>query len=199
MTIINLKKKYIFISNKNCYPPLINQILYRDNYDSCYNAMEMNYVQLREIFEKKNINIDEFYIFGFIRDPIDRLLESFKNDYRKNIYLKKYGIIFGYNIQSFITYVSYNYYNDFNKFEYMFHNQDGVLPENVNIFKYENIIESLIEIFKNININYNVLENKKYIKLQCEKIIPPNDFNIPILTNNLIKQKYKVDSKYYNY
>jgi hypothetical protein len=199
MTIINLKKKYIFISNKYCYPQMINNILYQDGYDSCYNGIGMNYVQLKKILEKKNINIDEFYIFGFIRDPIDRLLECFKNDYRKNIFLKKYGIIFGYNIQSFITYVSYNYDIDFNNFEFMFHNQEGELSQNINIFKYENIIESLIEIFNKININYDVLEYKKNIKLQCNKIIPPNEFNIPKLTTILIKQKYKYDCKYYNY
>lgn len=199
MTVINLKKKYIFIANMKTASTTIHYLLKKDNPDLISMksvktkpiGKHDNYNKIKFFLKTHNLNIDNFYIFGFIREPCDRMQSCFNHDITGNYLLRKYGLIYGYNIQSLTSYVNYGLEQHFQPFKYMFCNKNGILPTNVHIFKYEELDKSINNIFNKFNIpKPNKLPNINKSNIETNYIFDNK-------LKEVIKKRYPDDWSYY--
>ena len=196
MTFINFKKKYIYISNIKEISYLINNLFI----SLSSNHRFINIYTFKEIDEylhtlNFNLNINDFYIFTFIQDPIKFIYNNFIEDINNDYYLNKEGIIYGKNIQSFYSYIKYNHCRNIFNIKDYYYNKDGYLNKNVNIFKIENIgnIINKLSIVFNIDleniindININQINNKYNI-----------NFDLNIQIKDLVKSRYPIFWSYY--
>ena len=196
MTFINFKKKYIYISNIKEISYLINNLFI----SLSSNHRFINIYTFKEIDEylhtlNFNLNINDFYIFTFIQDPIKLIYNNFIEDINNDYYLNKEGIIYGKNIQSFYSYIKYNHCRNIFNIKDYYYNKDGYLNKNVNIFKIENIgnIINKLSIVFNIDleniindININQINNKYNI-----------NFDLNIQIKDLVKSRYPIFWSYY--
>jgi hypothetical protein len=199
MTVISLRKKYIFIANMKTASTTIHHLLKKDNPDIIsFKSVHTkpigkhdNYIKIKNYLKYLNYNIDDFYIFGFIREPSDRLISCFKHDIKGNYINKKYGLHLGLNQNSLSFYIENGLEQHFRPFKFMFCNENGYLPNNVKIFKYENLSNAINEIFNNINIKIpNKIPMKNNSKLKIR-------LSINNSLSNIIKNRYKFDCEKY--
>jgi hypothetical protein len=200
MTVINIKKKYIFIANMKTASTLIHKLLKQDKPDliSMRTIYETpigkhdNYMRIKKYLKTINYEIDDFYIFGFVREPCDRLISCFKHDLNGKYLPYKFQQIYKYDLRSFVSYIIYNQEKHFRSFKYMFCNEQGRLPDNLHIFKYEDLIKIIPSIFSKFNIYYP--NNLPVINPAKNNIT----FDLPKNIKDLIKKRYRDDWKYYN-
>jgi len=194
MTIIDFKKKFIFIANEKTGSTSFHN--YYKNFlsnDKIYSARSkntrpigkhFNYQNIKNYLDKRKINIDDFYIFGFIRNPVERIKSCFC--YEKMRKRHKYYI----NNQNYNKYIKNNDEKHFSPINEVFYNENNKLPNNVHIFKIENINESIKIINKTIGIN----NNTKFPFLNVSK---KQDLIITSKKLEILKKRYKLDFSYY--
>jgi hypothetical protein len=193
MTFINLKYKYIFISNLEEISNIIYEYFLSISEDNIYLNLK-TFKEINLLLNYNKLDINNFYVFTFIKNPIQIIYNNFLNDIKNNYHLKKNGIIYGNNIQSLYSYINYDHCrNIFNIKDYYYNNDS--LPNNMNIFKIENIKETLTKLTNKFNINSNSINNKL-----DTNIIKLSKINFEINSNleNLIKSKYPIFWSYYN-
>ena len=197
MTIIDFEKKFIFIANKKTGSSSIHKyykiFLSKNRIFSTFSIFSKpigkhdTYLEIKKYLDKKKININDFYIFGFIRDPITRIKSSFlyeKKDYQHN-----------YNLNNF----DFNYYikkgeeKHFHSINEVFYNEQNKLPNNVHIFKLENIENSIKIINKAIGKKNNNMNTLKVFNATEKKNLIIKPYTLLILKN-----RYKTDFEYYN-
>lgn len=200
MTIIDFKNKFIFIANKKTGSTTIHNYLKRfSSNHSIYSKKSIfdkpigkhdSYLKIKSYLESINVNIDKYYIFGFIRNPCDRIKSCYKYEKYKNFeHLKDYNL----NSDDFNKYIKLNLVKHFDPVDKMFFNENNEIPINITIFKLENLNDSIDIIFENINF-------KKYRRRR--KIIKENytdDIKLEISSVNkyILYYRYPYDFSFY--
>lgn len=195
MTIIDRKSKYIFIANKKTGSTSIHRFLakkYEKNNELSSNRSHAlismktifdrpigkhdTYLQIKQFINshKKYGNINDYFIFGFIREPCDRLLSSYKYEGQKI---------------GFEQYVKNNMTKHFHPVPVVFHNRKR-LPPNVHIYKLEELDKSMIEICRRLKLTYKPLS-------VCNKTSKKRKPNVTNNMKNIIYKKYPIDAKHY--
>ena len=184
MTFINLKNKYIFISN------IINNNFLSFSEEHIYLNLK-TFKDINIYLNNNKLDINNFYVFTFIKDPIQLIYNNFVNDLKNDYHLKINGTIYGNNIQSLYSYIKYNHCrNIFSLKDYYYENES--LPNNMHIFKIEDI-----------QIILNMLSSKfkfknKIIKNNLNNKVININFEIDLNLKKLIKNKYPIFWSYYN-
>ena len=195
MTIINFDKKFIFIANQKTGSTSVHDYYINSlSKNSIYSARSIhskpigkhdNYRTIKQYLDKSGFNIDDFYIFGFIRNPVERIKSCFL--YEKKIHCHNYEI----NNENFKKYIENNDEKHFTACNEVFYNQNTELPSNVHIFKIENLYKSIEIINKNIDIEDNNIEIKTLnSSKQCVLIMNPK-------TLEILRNRYDSDFTYY--
>ena len=193
MTFINLKYKYIFISNLDEISNIINNFFISNSDENLYVNLK-TFKEVDLFLTNNKLDINNFYVFTFIKNPIQIIYKNFLNDIKNDYYLLKNGIIYGNNIQSFYSYINYDHCRNIFKIkDYYYYNNS--LPSNMNIFKIENMNQILTKLSKKFNFNDNLMNYK--LKDNNNN---PSELNFEINSNitNLIKNKYPIFWSYYN-
>lgn len=153
MTIINFSKKYIFIENHQTGSEIIRQ--YLNKYDSelpAHNYIYLkpfgigkNYISVKKYLDSRQIDINDFYIFGFIQHPITRINSCYQYEYDQGFSNVSQ---LGQNSRDFNFYIQQDLNLSFFGIESVFFNQQNQLPKNVHIFK----IEDLSKVWNQISL-----------------------------------------------
>ena len=115
MTIIDFNKKFIFIANKKTGSTSLHSYFKKHLSNNFIYSIESindnplgkhdSYLDIKNFLSDININIDTFYIFGFVRDPIDRIKSCYKYEkYRNFKYLQNFKL----NSDDFNKYITLN-------------------------------------------------------------------------------------------
>ena len=195
MTIIDFKYKYIFIANMKTASTSIHD--YYKNYLSNNNITSKEsinvkpigkhdtYQDIKRYLDKLKIDINDFYIFGFVRDPVKRIKSCFLYEYKNKYH--KYLL----NNSEFNKYIRNNGEKHFWPVYKVFYNENLKLPNNVHIFKMENLYESIKIINK--SIGFKDLD----IKIKIMNSTPVNNLIIEPVELEILKKRYKSDFTYY--
>jgi hypothetical protein len=153
MTIIDYSKKYIFISNMKTASTYINNIFAEFKpdilLDTCVNEYKSigkhsSYLKLKQFLKEINYDINDFYIFFFIREPVSRLISCFNYETlnRRKEILKWYKYPWKNNQSDFEKYIHIKSHH-FRTVNQMLFDENGKIPNNVDIYKYENLHNSI--------------------------------------------------------
>ena len=193
MTFINLKYKYIFISNLDEISNIINNFFISNSDENLYVNLK-TFKEVDLFLTNNKLDINNFYVFTFIKNPIQIIYKNFLNDIKNDYYLLKNGIIYGNNIQSFYSYINYDHCRNIFKIKDCYYYNNS-LPSNMNIFKIENMNQILTKLSKKFNFNYNLINYK--LKDNSNNLSELN-FEINSNITNLIKNKYPIFWSFYN-
>lgn len=201
MTIIDFNKKYIFISNMKTGSTAINMFFEQFNPDIIFNknisegglGKHANYIKIQKYLEKRKFNIDDFYIFFFIREPVSRLISCF--NYETLNRTKDLKMWYNYewkNTQKdFEKYIKIKSQH-FKTVNEMIYDENGKIPKNIHIFKYEDFDQNLNNILKTLNLK----PEKKILKANVSKI--KTKFIISEEMKHKIYNMYKIDADFYS-
>lgn len=200
MTIIDFKRKYIFISNMKTGSTAINIFFKQFNPDIIFNknisegglGKHANYKKIKKYLAKRKFNIDDFYIFFFIREPVSRLISCFNYETLN----RTKDLKFWYNYKWENTQKDFEKYiriksHHFRTVDEMIYDENGNIPKNVNIFKYENYDENLNKILRELNLK----NTKNILKINVSKT--KTKFNISKEIKYKIYDMYKLDADFY--
>lgn len=144
MTIINLSQKYIFIENHQTGSEIIRQ--YLNKYDSekpIQNYIYLNtfglghnYISVKKYLDSRQIDINDFYIFGFIQHPITRINSCYQYEHDQGFSNVSQLC---QNSRDFNFYIQQDLNLSFFSIESVFFNQQNQLSKNVHIFKIEDL------------------------------------------------------------
>ena len=202
MTIINLKKKYIFLANPKTGSTSVHTLLNdKESIIRCTSKKEKpfgkhdTYLQVKNYLSSINLNINDFFIFGFIREPIDRM-KSVINHLLMSKNKKTAKTLMKNDWKQFMTYAEEKLFYSVEK---MFFDENNQLPHNVHILKMENMEQELQKIFKVIK---NSRKRQRMIKKErrtCHKNKGQYIFKKQLSDEviNLIKDRFPRDWIYY--
>jgi len=192
MTIINLKKKYIFLANPKTGSTSVHTLLNDEESIIRRNSKKEKpfgkhdtYLQVKNYLSSINLNINDFFIFGFIREPIGRMksvINHLLNSKRK----EEAKTLMKNDWKQFMTYVEEHLFYSVEK---MFFDENNQLPHNVHILKMENMEQELQKIFKVIKKKRKTCHKNKGQYIFKEQL---SDEVI-----NLIKDRFLRDWIYY--
>ena len=202
MTIIDYSKKYIFISNMKTASTYINNIFAEFKpdilLDTCVNEYKSigkhsSYLKLKQFLKEINYDINDFYIFFFIREPVSRLISCFnyETNNRANDMSSWYDFNFENNQRCFEEYIKIKSHH-FITIDEMIFDENGEIPPNIHIFKYENLYDSIKTILMDLK-----LESTKLHFNYINKSIVVNQFNVTDEMKQIIYDRYKLDASYY--
>jgi hypothetical protein len=202
MTIIDYSKKYIFISNMKTASTYINNIfaefkpdILLDNSVNQYKSIgkHSSYLKLKHFLKENSYDINDFYIFFFIREPVSRLISCFnyETNNRKNDILTWYNYNFENNQTCFEDYIKIKSHH-FKTIDEMIFDENGQIPPNIHIFKYEDLQNSIQTILMDLNLKSTKLETN-YIN----KSIITTQFNVTDEMKQIIYNRYNLDANYY--
>jgi hypothetical protein len=198
MTVIDIYKKYIFIGNMKTGSMAITEWFRQFNPTYIFNTSinegkHSTYLQIKQFLKDKNFNIDNFIIFFYIREPVNRLISCF--NYETLNRKKDLKIWYKYSFQN--TQIDFEKYinieaHHFKRINEMIYDETNCIPKNIIIFRYELINESLNVISKLLNLNNNI-KNLEIIN----KSSVYTKFNITNTIKEIIYNRYKLDAEYY--
>jgi len=202
MTIIDFSKKYIFISNMKTASTYVNNIFAKFKPDilldkgvNQYKSIgkHSSYLKLKQFLKEINYDINDFYIFFFIREPVSRLISCFnyETNNRTNDILTWYNYKFENNQKCFEDYIKIKS-RHFKTIDEMIFDENGKIPPNIHIFKYEDLYQSVKTILNDLKLELIKLDmgyiNKSIVRTQ---------FNITDEMKQIIYDRYKLDANYY--
>ena len=76
MTFINLKYKYIFISNLDEISNIINNFFISNSDENLYVNLK-TFKEVDLFLTNKKLDINNFYVFTFIKNPIQIIYKNF--------------------------------------------------------------------------------------------------------------------------
>lgn len=144
MTIINFQKKYIFINNPQTGSEFMCNLLLAHHpeshlikkYKQTNFSQDDNFMSLKKYLDSLNIDIKDFYIFGFVRNPVTRIQSCYLAEHHyqfsnvRNLKL---------NSQDFNYYIKFDLNLSFHGMDTVFLDQRYQIPSNVYIFKIEQL------------------------------------------------------------
>ena len=144
MTIINLSQRYIFINNHQTGSEIIEQYQHKYNSENpTQNYIYLksfgpgqNYTSVKKYLDSRQIDINDFYIFGFIQHPITRVESCYQYEHEQGFSNVSQ---LGQNSRDFNFYIQHDLNLSFFGIESVFFDQHNRLPKNVHIFKIEDL------------------------------------------------------------
>lgn len=193
MTIISFHYKYIFIANPKTGSTSIHDLLSK-KYTKPGDIIAKKsihekpigkhdtYEKIKQYLTEKNQNIDDFYIFSFIREPFKRLISSFNYELNCGYYkLKVQNPLVDFT-ENFLNPNIRKHFSPNIFKEYFYCN--NTLPSNLYIYKIEEVIKFSQDIKEKCAISISK-EQIPHIH-QSKKIINPT---VPDLIKLLSKEK----------
>ena len=184
MSEISHSKKFVFIANPKTASTSVAAVL-RQAFpgelvkDPPVGAMGLhsNYLGLRTYLQREGYNIDEYFVFGFLRHPLTRISSAHFHQKNADTYPHTGYInpIKDKDIEFYIKWLGAQKNPSskrlaigdesnvllFRKLNYMFYDESGKLPSNVFIYKTEEIEARIPEILKTIDPIHSPFYNKK--------------------------------------
>ena len=194
MTIIHFKKKYIFIANKKTGSTSIHDILKKDSPDICSTktvherpiGKHDNYIQIKKFLDSKNMDINQFYIFGFVRNPITRMKSCYKYEHKKKMSNVKNLKM---NSKDFNHYIKKDLNLHFDGIDTVFYNHEREIPPNVHIFEIEKVAKQWGQIESKLGLTNTLVPHLNPSKKEKLYLEP--------LASIVIREKYAVDWNFY--
>ena len=194
MTIIHFKKKYIYINNKKTNSTWIYDILKEDSPEIWVRGYinqkpigkNDNYIQIKTFLDSKKIDINQFYIFGFVLNPITRIACCYHyENTQKMSNVKDLNL----NSKDFNLYIKKDLNLHFDGIDTVFYNHERKKPFNVHIFE----IERVTQLWE--QIEYKLGLNNVMIPYLNQTHQPP--FYLEPTAAIVIRDKYPVDWDFY--
>lgn len=194
MTIIHFKKKYIFIANKKTGSTSIHNILKKDSPDICSTktiherpiGKHDNYTKIKKFLDSKNMDINQFYIFGFVRNPITRIKSCYKYEHKKKMTNVQNLEM---NSKDFNHYIKKDLNLHFSGIDTVFYNHEGKIPPNVHIFEIEKVAKQWRQIESKLGLTNTVVPN---LNQTSEKT-----FYLEPSVAIVLRKKYPLDWDFY--
>ena len=184
MTLINFRRKYIFIYNHQTGCDNIYQYI-KSNHNVCIKKYK-NYIDIKKYLDSLNININDFYILGFIRNPVTRIASCYLSEYNQRLSNVKYLSL---NSKDFNFYIIKELTLSFLGIEDVFFGHEKQFLSNVHIFK----IEDLSKDWKIISSKLGL--DGISVSLFSEDIY--HQFNLSPKAALTLKKKYPLDWFFY--
>lgn len=211
--VISHKDKWIYLANPKCASSTLNNILKKQEdvvaRTSRDDLNHMSYVECKQFLANQGLNIDDYFVFSFVRNPWDKIVSFYKWTLRHLEEKTGHGVIL----------VVKNLVDKYNFSELNFHNFITILPEihwwsmmlNCEVFLFENGQNKLnfIGRVENIEEDFNIVCNKvgilnsnllyknnntKSIKTDKHYTEYYTDF-----TRDFVAKRYAKDIEYFGY
>lgn len=194
MTIISFSKKYIFIENHETGSEIIRKHLNKyDSEQATHNYIYLesvgpgrNYISVKNYLDLRQININDFYIFGFIRNPITRIASCYQHEYAKKMSNVK---DLNLNSKDFNLYIKKDLNLYFNGLDTVFYNHERKIPPNVHIFEIEKIKQEWSQIRTKLGLKNTLVP---HLNLTSE-----DTYYLEPSTAIAIREKYPFDWDFY--
>lgn len=190
MTIISLSQRYIFIENHQTGSEIIRQFLHKYNSELPGNkyiylkplGLGQNYISIQKYLHSHQIEINDFYIFGFVRNPITRIESCYQYEHEKQMSNVK---DLNLNSRDFNLYIKGDLNLHFNGIDTVFYNHEGRIPSNVHIFEIEKIKQQWSQIESKLGLRTTFVPHVHSISEETFYLEPSAAL--------VLREKYPVD------
>lgn len=191
------ERKYIFVHNPRTGGTNLTHFLNAYTNAEKYVVPDgMNSYRMHLTITWCDLDLDDFYTFGLVRNPFDReyslytLFKARQNENTKQYESFKHWIMDGFYVEPGHRYYGSHRYRS---------PQCSLFNEKCHVFKFENRTEALAEIAKNINVDVDTFVNYRgeVNSYKTNKIDYRNQYDQEMI--DVVTPYFKKDLKKYGY